>query len=165
MLCIGTGKMVQDEAPDALHAGACISNRRTEMRALFKDHPEAITNTLAIGERCNLRLSLGARNIRNIRCQPAKPAKRICANFATKGLQERYGERAETDSQLRERLDLRAGRAREDGIRQLHPHRLGFHSFREGTRNSGRARAAAPPPDRWSLTFWESPTSIRSNSD
>ena len=78
------------------------------MRALFPDHPSAITNTLEIAERCNLKLEFGAIEIsRNIRRRKAKRAKRICANFATKGLHERYGDR--TDSELIERLDYELG--------------------------------------------------------
>src|SRR5947207_7083896 len=54
MVCIGTGKMVQDErrmryTPELYFKSA------DEMRALFPDHPEAISNTLAIAERCALK--------------------------------------------------------------------------------------------------------------
>ena len=55
-----------------------------------------------------------------------------------KGLRERYGERATTDPELTRAARLRARRSRENRVRQLHPDRLGFHPFREGTRNSGR---------------------------
>src|SRR5262249_28832997 len=54
MICIGTGKMVQDErrmryVPELYFKSA------EEMRALFPDHPEAIANTMAIAERCDLK--------------------------------------------------------------------------------------------------------------
>src|ERR1700686_1115146 len=50
MLCIGTGKMVQDENR-MRYAPELFFKSPAEMRELFKDFPEAISNTLAIGER------------------------------------------------------------------------------------------------------------------
>ncbi|MDQ3314011.1 MAG: PHP domain-containing protein, partial [Verrucomicrobiota bacterium] len=58
MICIGTNKQVHDErrmryVPELYFKSA------GEMRALFADHPEAISNTVEIAERCNLRLEFG----------------------------------------------------------------------------------------------------------
>src|SRR4249920_1094772 len=58
MVCIGTGKMVHDEkrmryVPELYFKSA------DEMRALFPNHPEAISNTVAIAERCDLKLEFG----------------------------------------------------------------------------------------------------------
>src|SRR5437868_9412956 len=58
MLCIGTGKMVQDEAR-MRYTPELYFKSPAEMRALFKDHPEAIANTLAISERCNVSIEFG----------------------------------------------------------------------------------------------------------
>ncbi len=58
MLCIGTGKMVQDEAR-MRYVPELYFKSPAEMRALFKDHPDAITNTLAIAERCDLTIEFG----------------------------------------------------------------------------------------------------------
>src|SRR5438270_6048409 len=58
MLCIGTGKMVQDES--RMHyAPELYFKSPAEMRELFKEHPDAVDNTLAIGERCNLTIEFG----------------------------------------------------------------------------------------------------------
>src|ERR1043166_3219255 len=58
MLCIGTGKMVQDE--NRMHyAPELYFKSPEEMRELFKDFPEAITNTLEIAERCDLKIEFG----------------------------------------------------------------------------------------------------------
>src|ERR1700726_1425092 len=51
MLCIGTGKMVQDEAR-MRYAPELYFKSPNEMRDLFREFPEAITNTLEIGDRC-----------------------------------------------------------------------------------------------------------------
>src|SRR2546426_1819385 len=53
MLCIGTGKMVQDESR-MRYTPELDFKSPAEMREVFKDFPEPITNTLAIGERCNV---------------------------------------------------------------------------------------------------------------
>src|SRR5437879_9528483 len=58
MLCIGTGKMVQDESR-MRYTPELYFKSPAEMRELFKDFPEAIANTLAIGERCNVSIEFG----------------------------------------------------------------------------------------------------------
>ncbi len=84
MICIGTGKMVHDErrmryTPELYFKSA------DEMRALFPDHPEAITNTLEIAERCNLELEFGRFEISRISRAGRQDARSvICANFATR---------------------------------------------------------------------------------
>src|SRR5882762_9202924 len=55
MLCIGTGKMVQDEKR-LRYLPELYFKSPEEMRAVFKDFPDAITNTLVIAERCNLEI-------------------------------------------------------------------------------------------------------------
>ena len=84
MLCIGTGKMVQDEA--RMHyLPELYFKSPAEMRHVFHDFPGAIKNTLASANVAISILSLGARNIRSIQCRPAKRGKDICASFAAKG--------------------------------------------------------------------------------
>ena len=58
MICIGTGKMVHDEKR-MRYVPELYFKSPEEMRELFRDHPEAISNTLAIAERCNLKLEFG----------------------------------------------------------------------------------------------------------
>src|SRR5437899_5196110 len=58
MLCIGTGKMVQDENR-MRYVPELYFKLPAEMRELFRDFPEAIANTLEIGERCHLDLAFG----------------------------------------------------------------------------------------------------------
>src|SRR3989440_11138312 len=57
MLCIGTGKMVQDETR-MRYLPELYFKSPTEMRQVFGDFPEAIHNTLAIGGRCHLDLEI-----------------------------------------------------------------------------------------------------------
>src|SRR6266436_110523 len=58
MLCIGTGKMVQDENR-MRYVPELYFKSPAEMHEVFRDFPEAITNTLEIGERCRFDLEFG----------------------------------------------------------------------------------------------------------
>ena len=58
MICIGTGKMVHDEKR-MRYVPELYFKSPEQMREIFRNHPEAITNTVAIAERCNLKLEFG----------------------------------------------------------------------------------------------------------
>jgi DNA polymerase-3 subunit alpha len=75
------------------------------MRELFKDFPEAITNTLEIGERCNLAIEFGKSKYPEYPVPDGKPRGDYLRELCYKGFEDRYGERAKIDSQLRQRLD------------------------------------------------------------
>src|SRR4051812_47048459 len=102
MICIGTGKMVHDErrmryVPELYFKSA------DEMRELFRDFPEAITNTLEIAERCNLELEFGKSKYPEYPVPDGKTREAYLRELCYKGLHERYGERV--DSELIKRLD------------------------------------------------------------
>ncbi|CAN5436323.1 DNA polymerase III subunit alpha [soil metagenome] len=104
MICIGTGKMVQDEkrmryAPELYFKSAA------EMRALFPDHPEAISNTVAIAERCNLKLDFGTSKFPEYEPPAGKTRRQYLRELCHEGLRKRFGERATTDEELLGRLN------------------------------------------------------------
>jgi DNA polymerase-3 subunit alpha len=104
MVCIGTGKMVHDErrmryTPELYFKSA------EEMRALFPDHPEAITNTIEIAGRINLELEFGVSKYPEYPAPEGKTREVYLRELCYKGLHDRYGERAGTDSELIKRLD------------------------------------------------------------
>ena len=57
LLCIGTGKNVQDEQRLKYHGDQFFLKNADEMATVFGDYPEALANTLLIAERCDLDLS------------------------------------------------------------------------------------------------------------
>jgi DNA polymerase-3 subunit alpha len=57
LLCIGTGKTVNDADRLKYHGDQFYLKTAAEMAAVFKDHPDAIANTVRIAERCNVDLS------------------------------------------------------------------------------------------------------------
>src|SRR5438105_2304591 len=108
MLCIGTGKMVQDENR-MRYAPELYFKSPAEMRELFKDFPEAISNTLAIGERCNISIEFGKSKYPEYPVPEGETREGYLRDLCYKGLEDRYGERAKSDNQLRERLDYELG--------------------------------------------------------
>src|SRR5256714_4550710 len=103
MVCIGTGKMVHDErrmryTPELYFKSA------DEMRALFPSYPEAITNTLAIADRCNLVLEFGVSKYPEYPAPEGKTREVYLRELCYKGLHDRFGARAGTDSELIKRL-------------------------------------------------------------
>jgi DNA polymerase III subunit alpha len=115
MVCIGTGKMVHDErrmhyVPELYFKSA------DEMRALFPDHPEAITNTLEIAGRINLKLVFGVSKYPEYAVPEGKTREAYLRELCDKGLHDRYGERAGTDTELIKRLDYEVGVIEKQGF-------------------------------------------------
>src|SRR5438105_11851469 len=104
IVCSGNGKMVHDERRMRYPAELYFKSA-DEMRALFPDHPEAITNTIAIADRINLELEFGVSKYPEYPVPEGKTREAYLRELCYKGLHERYGERAGTDSELIKRLD------------------------------------------------------------
>src|SRR3989440_7674660 len=108
MLCIGTGKMVADESR-MKYTPELYFKSPAEMRAVFKDHPDAIDNTLAIGERCDVTIEFGRSKYPEYSVPEGYTRENYLRDLCYKGLEERYGERAKIDNQLRDRLAYELG--------------------------------------------------------
>jgi DNA polymerase-3 subunit alpha len=108
MLCIGTGKMVQDENR-MRYVPELYFKSPAEMRELFRDFPEAIASTLEIGERCHLDLEFGSSKYPEYPAPPGKTREVYLRELCYDGLRWRYGERATNDPELIRRLDYELG--------------------------------------------------------
>jgi DNA polymerase III subunit alpha len=108
MLCIGTGKMVEDENR-MRYVPELYFKSPVEMRELFRDFPEAIANTLEIGERCHLDLEFGHSKYPEYPAPPGKAREEYLRELCYEGLRRRYGERAASDPELARRLDYELG--------------------------------------------------------
>src|SRR5438034_4739120 len=108
MLCIGTGKMVQDES--RMHyLPELYFKSPEEMRQVFRDFPEAIANTLRVGERCHLDLEFGSSKYPEYPVPAGKTREGYLRELCHQGLRARYGERATADSELARRLEYELG--------------------------------------------------------
>jgi DNA polymerase III subunit alpha len=108
MLCIGTGKMVSDENR-MRYLPELYFKSPEEMRELFKEFPEAVTNTLAIAERCNLEIELGKSKYPEYTVPEGVSRETFIRDLCAKGLEQRYGDRAKIDNQLSQRLEYELG--------------------------------------------------------
>src|SRR3989440_1428451 len=108
MLCIGTGKMVQDESR-MRYLPELYFKSPAEMRQVFRDFPEAITNTLDIGERCRLDLEFGSSKYPEYPAPEGKTREGYLRELCHQGLRARYSERAAADSELARRLEYELG--------------------------------------------------------
>ena len=108
MVCIGTGKMVQDERR-MRYVPELYFKSPAEMSELFRDFPEAVANTLEIAERCTLNLEFGKSKYPEYPIPNGKTREVYLRERCEQGLAERYGERAESDRELRRRLDYELG--------------------------------------------------------
>jgi DNA polymerase-3 subunit alpha len=104
LICIGTGSMVHDER--RMHYPTEIYFKSAEeMQALFSEVPDAVQNSVRIAEACNLKLDFGVSKYPAYTPPEGKTREEFLRELCTKGLRERYGERAETDLELRRRLE------------------------------------------------------------
>src|SRR4029453_5859117 len=108
MLCIGTGKMVQDESR-MRYLPELYFKSPGGMRQVFRDFPEGITNTLHVGERCHLDLEFGSSKYPEYPVPAGKTREGYLRELCYQGLGGRYGERATADSELTRRLEYELG--------------------------------------------------------
>jgi DNA polymerase-3 subunit alpha len=100
LICIGSNKTLQDESRFKLGSDQFYFKSAEQMRALFKDVPEACDNTLQIAERCDVKFKLKDDQGKAIYHLPVFPTaegvdlKEDMRQRAFKGLEERYAEAA-----------------------------------------------------------------------
>ncbi|MGB8168418.1 MAG: DNA polymerase III subunit alpha, partial [Chthoniobacteraceae bacterium] len=80
-----------------------------EMAALFREHPEAITNTLAIAERCNLEIEFNVPKYPNYNPPEGFTQNGYLRKIVFDGLVKRYGDRAMEDPVVKERIERELG--------------------------------------------------------
>ncbi len=105
MICIGTGAMIHDEKR-MRYVPELYFKSGDEMAALFADQPSAITNTLAIAERCNATLEFGKSKYPDYLPPEGKTREGYLRELCEEGLRKRYGERAMEDQAISERFEF-----------------------------------------------------------
>ncbi|NBZ95123.1 MAG: DNA polymerase III subunit alpha [Proteobacteria bacterium] len=105
MICIGTGSMIHDEKR-MRYVPELYLKSGEEMAALFADRPDAISNTIAIAERCHAKLEFGKSKYPDYTPPEGKTREGYLQELCEEGLRKRFGERSGTDSELRQRLDF-----------------------------------------------------------
>ena len=95
LLCIQTGSKIDDVNRMRYEAREFYLKSREEMNALFKEAPEAITNTFAVAEMCEVKLPFGENNYPIFTMPPeisteVKDNSDYLKNQCIRGMHERY---------------------------------------------------------------------------
>lgn len=92
LICIGTGKTVDDEGRMRMHTDQMYFKSQDEMRALYRHVPEAITNTARIADECNVILDFGGHVLPAYHPLPeGMNAGQYVRQLCEEGLESRYG--------------------------------------------------------------------------
>jgi DNA polymerase-3 subunit alpha len=98
LICIGSNKTLQDESRFRLGSDQFYFKSADQMKALFKDIPEAVENTVKVAERCDVKFKVKDDHGKAIYHLPVFPTpvgvdvKEHMKNRALKGLEERFAE-------------------------------------------------------------------------
>ncbi|MDQ0416741.1 DNA polymerase-3 subunit alpha [Croceifilum oryzae] len=107
LLCIGTGKKVEDENRLRFANDQFYFKSVEEMARQFSHVPEAITNTVKIAERCDVEISFGERLLPEFPLPQVGSSSAYLRVICEKGAQKRYGElTAEIEKRLHYELDV-----------------------------------------------------------
>jgi DNA polymerase-3 subunit alpha len=92
LICIGTGKTVEDEDRLQIQTNQLYLKSGSEMERLYPHVPEAILNTAKIADQCNLELEFGKSILPEYSSLPeGKDAAEYLRDLCLNGLQDRYG--------------------------------------------------------------------------
>lgn len=115
LICIGTGKTVEDEDRLQIQTNQLYLKSGSEMERLYPHVPEAILNTAKIADQCHLELEFGKSILPEYSSLPeGKDAAEYLRDLCLSGLRERYEgtERWQDEgqrSELEQRLDYELG--------------------------------------------------------
>ncbi len=105
-VCINQGRTLEDPRRPRAYSDRQYLRSASEMRELFSDIPEALDNSLAIAERCNVTLKLGESFLPNFPTPAGQTESDYLRELSVRGLEERLERVPEADHQAyRERLE------------------------------------------------------------
>jgi DNA polymerase-3 subunit alpha len=114
MICIGTACNVADEKR-MRYVPELYFKSPQEMSALFREYPEAVSNTLAIAERCNLKIEFGKPKYPAYEPPPGMDQNQYLREICRNGLGARYGAAADS-AEIQERLERELGLLEKQGF-------------------------------------------------
>ena len=92
LMCIQTGRTVQDEGGLDFSTEELYFKTEEEMRGLFPNHPEAADNTVTIAERCNVEFEFGKTKLPRFDTPDGSPSQEFFQRLCQEGLRARYGQ-------------------------------------------------------------------------
>src|SRR4029078_11846318 len=92
LLCIGTGKSVNDTERLRYHGDQFYLKTAEEMAEVFRDHPDALANTLRIAERCHVDLSNSVNHLPNFDVPPGFTLDEYFEHVVNEGVAQRFAQ-------------------------------------------------------------------------
>ncbi len=108
MICIGTGSMVHDEKR-LRYTPELYFKSPDEMKALFAEVPEAISNTVRVAEKCHVDIDFKSSKYPAYTPPQGKTREQYLRELCTEGLRSRYGRRVDEDPSLNLRMEYELG--------------------------------------------------------
>ncbi len=105
LLCIQTGKKLQDENRMRYEGGQYYLKSPEEMAQLFSYIPEAIDNTGKIAERCNVEIEFGVQKLPRYDVPDGFTAEEYLERLCEEGLRKRYENYESLEGRLHYELD------------------------------------------------------------
>jgi len=106
LLCLQTKKKKEDEDRMEMQGQDFYYKPAKEMKEAFKDIPEAVANTLAIAEKCNLEIELGKIQLPHFEVPAGYDGNSYLRKITEDGLLKRYGKTyPEINQKIKERMD------------------------------------------------------------
>jgi len=105
MVCIGTGANVTDERR-LRYLPELYLKTPAEMAEIFRDHPEALSNTMRIAERCHVEMEFGRSRFPVFHPPSGQTREGYLRDLCERGFRQRYGEGS---ADLQARLDYELG--------------------------------------------------------
>ncbi|MFA6410421.1 MAG: DNA polymerase III subunit alpha [Candidatus Buchananbacteria bacterium] len=104
LICIQTKKTVADTDRMSYMGEDFSFHTVDSMKSFWADHPEVISNTLAVAEKCNLELKLHKTLLPNFEVPSGKTDTEYLSDLCQAGLIHRYGQAGITE-EIKKRLD------------------------------------------------------------
>lgn len=108
LVAVQTGSRLSDDDRLTLKADNFSMTSPEEMEERFKDVPEAVSNTVLIGERCNVELDLKTTHLPNFEKPDGKTTMEYMRELVTERLPKRFPQDKQTP-ELKDRLEMELG--------------------------------------------------------
>lgn len=106
LMCIQTGKTLQDETRMRMESEELYVKSENEMRILFQDCPEALDNTQKIADMCHVDFDFSKLHLPHYPIETGETAPEMLTRLCMDGLRKRYPEQADDpQSEPRTRLE------------------------------------------------------------
>ena len=110
LICLQTNSTLDDTNRMSMMSGDYSLISTEDMASFFPDHPEVITNTLLVAERCNVKIELGKARLPRFTTPNGEASGDYLRSLCEQGLTQRYPIERREDSTW----DLRAGHTEDE---------------------------------------------------